>query len=175
MKLYVLHSQCKTEINPSFFLEEPDTVSCKVIGNVASAGLQLSSCWQGRQTAQLKGNIYFNLPLGLPPLKRTDKFEMSGVHELQSLHQFHHSVGIIYIWVKKLSLQMGHILTPLLLTCLETLDHWEIETWILPFPWLAACSTQRWVSALSPSQKQWVFHGITRSAYPVLTLRHSRL
>jgi len=44
VKLCVLHIQCKAEINPAIFREEPGT-GCKVIGNVAGAGLQQSSRW----------------------------------------------------------------------------------------------------------------------------------
>lgn len=63
-KLYVSLSPCTTEINPSFFVEEPATILCKVIGNVARAGRQLSPCWQGGQRARGKENVHFSQSLG---------------------------------------------------------------------------------------------------------------
>lgn len=63
---------------------------------------------------------------------------MSGVLELQSLHQIHLSEVRIYILLKKLSPQVGQVLTPHLVTRLETWDHWEMEIQNFPFSWLTA-------------------------------------
>lgn len=156
MCVYILHVQCKIEINPTFFLEGCDTILCKVIGNVASAGLQLCSCWKGRQTAQVKNNIYFSVCLGPASTEENRKSQNAWCVWTAVFAPDSPLCGYnLYIWVKNLSPQMQYALTPLLLTCLKTSDFWETETWILPFPWLPACSTLRWASALPPSQKQW--------------------
>lgn len=97
----VSHSQCKTEVNPSFCLEEPDAASCKVPGSGARAGLQLSSGWQGKQTAQVQENT-LQCILGLSSTEQNRQPRMCGALELQSLHQIHLSGVRIYIWLKKL-------------------------------------------------------------------------
>lgn len=84
---------------------------------------------------------------------------MSGLLELQSLHQIHLPEVRIYIWLKKLSPQVGQVLTPLLLTCLETWDCWEMAIWSFPFAWVTALFHTGF--SCVPIPKAVGVHGIT--------------
>lgn len=56
----------------------------KVTGDLASVGLQLSTCWQGKQTAQVKEDICFRLSLGPFSIEQNKKSQKSDMHKLQS-------------------------------------------------------------------------------------------
>lgn len=151
MRVYILHIQCKTEINPTFFLEGCDTILCKVIGSVSSAGLQLCSCWKGRRTAQVKNNIYFSVCLGPPSPEQNRKSQNAWCVWTVVFAPDSPLCGVSQkpqpsdaVCINSTSSDMPQNF--------RFLGNRDLD---FTFPWLPACSTLRWASALPSSQKQW--------------------
>lgn len=174
MKPYVSHSQCKTEINSSFFLEEPDTTLCKVTGKVASAGLQLYSCWQGRQMAQVKENIYFSLSLGLSSTGQNRQSQNIRCTWTAVSAPDSPLCGYNLYVSQKPQPSDGPYINPSpsdMPWNFRSLGNRDVG---FTFP-LAACLLHTEMgSCFVPVPKPLGFHGITRSAWAVLNLRHSR-